>query len=91
MRTPRETRNGLLYVLQNWKKHVRGASGIDHRSSAPWFDGWRQSLPRPREPSPVVSARTWLATQGWRLGTLSLLSIHEGPASALRRPVNSGS
>ncbi len=41
LRTPREVRNGLSYVLQNWKKHVEAARGVDPCSSGPWFDGWR--------------------------------------------------
>src|SRR5207249_11291647 len=41
LRTPREVRNGLIYVLQNWQKHVRGARGFDWRSSAIWFGGWQ--------------------------------------------------
>jgi hypothetical protein len=80
MRTPREVRNGMVYVLQNWMKHVRGARGIDQRSSAPWFDGWRQPVRRPSQPSPVATPRTWLASRGWRRGSPSLLSLDEGPA-----------
>jgi REP element-mobilizing transposase RayT len=40
LRSPREYRNALAYVLNNWKKHVRGASEMDPCSSAPWFSGW---------------------------------------------------
>jgi REP element-mobilizing transposase RayT len=40
LRSPREYRNALSYVLNNWKKHVRGASDMDPCSSAPWFFGW---------------------------------------------------
>jgi REP element-mobilizing transposase RayT len=40
LRSPREYRNALSYVLNNWKKHVRGAGGMDPCSSAPWFSGW---------------------------------------------------
>jgi len=39
LRTPREVRHALVYVLANWRKHVRGARGLDPRSSARWFDG----------------------------------------------------
>jgi hypothetical protein len=42
LRSPREYRNCLAYVLNNWKKHVRGASEMDHCSSAPWFSGWSE-------------------------------------------------
>jgi REP element-mobilizing transposase RayT len=38
--TPRAVRNALVYVLQNHRKHVLGARGMDAMSSAAWFDGW---------------------------------------------------
>ena len=44
LRTPREVRNALVYVLQNWKKHLSGVRGIDSRSSGPWFNGWASSV-----------------------------------------------
>jgi REP element-mobilizing transposase RayT len=39
LRSPREYRNCLAYVLNNWKKHVRGVGDMDPCSSAPWFAG----------------------------------------------------
>jgi REP element-mobilizing transposase RayT len=65
LRTPRETRHALLYVLQNWAKHGPGGS-YDPHSSAIWFDGW--SVPPPVDASPplVARPRTWLVTVGWR-------------------------
>jgi len=82
LRTPRETRNALLYVIQNWKKHIRGARGIDGRSSGPWFDGWTKSSVAPPMPSPVAPARTWLASKGWRERGGGPLGHHETPAAA---------
>src|SRR5262245_60515844 len=38
--TPREVRHALVYVLLNFRKHLRASAGIDPRSSGPWFDGW---------------------------------------------------
>jgi REP-associated tyrosine transposase len=64
--TPREVRNALVYILDNWRKHVPGARGVDARSSAGWFDGWRSAVPRRDESPPVASPRTWLARIGWR-------------------------
>jgi len=64
--TPRAVRTALVYVLANWRKHVRGARGWDPRSSAAWFDGWRTAPRPPAGPPPVVPARTWLARVGWR-------------------------
>jgi REP-associated tyrosine transposase len=37
LRTPREVRNALVYVLQNWKKHLGHVVGLDPCSSAAWF------------------------------------------------------
>jgi putative transposase len=81
LRTPRETRAAIVYVLQNWKKHVRGASGIDPCSSGPWFDGWREAQPCPSAPSPVARPRTWLAQRGWRDRGGGAIAIAERPAA----------
>jgi len=66
LRTPSEVRRALVYVLQNWKRHVPGARGLDPRSSAAWFDGWQTPPPRAPGAAPVRTARTWLARVGWR-------------------------
>ena len=68
LRTPREVRNALVYVLNNFRKHVPGARGIDPRSSAPWFSGWRIRMRPPPGAAPVVAPRTWLARVGWLRG-----------------------
>jgi hypothetical protein len=43
LRSPREVRNALVYVLANFRKHRRRPPGVglDPYSSAPWFDGFR--------------------------------------------------
>jgi REP element-mobilizing transposase RayT len=82
LRTPRETRTALLYVLQNWKKHIPGAHGIDGRSSGPWFDGWTGVSFVPTTPSPVVRPQTWLAARGWRERGGGTLRRDEQPAAA---------
>ena len=73
LRTPREVRNALAYVLLNVRKHWRerhGALppvGLDHASSARWFDGWRwtpASREPPGVPPEVAPARTWLLRTG---------------------------
>ena len=66
LRTPREVRNGLIYVLFNGRKHRVSGPGIDPCSSGAWFRGWRQRIDAPRGPAPVVRARTWLLSVGWR-------------------------
>lgn len=70
LRTPREVRNALRYVLLNTRKH-RGVRGLDGRrdpaSSGRWFDGWRGSREAPSGTAPpVAGARTWLLRSGWR-------------------------
>ncbi len=66
LRTPREVRNALAYVLTNWRKHVPGAWGLDPASSARWFSGWATAPVPPPTASPVVPPRSWLARRGWR-------------------------
>jgi putative transposase len=82
LRTPREMRNALVYVLNNWRKHVPGARGVDSRSSAAWFEGWSESPSRIARPSPVAMARTWLARVGWR--RRGLIDVDETPRGAPR-------
>jgi hypothetical protein len=70
-------RNALVYVLANVKKHVRGARGMDPRSSARWFEGCRRAIADPEKPSPVAKAQTWLARVGWRRH--GLIDVEEAP------------
>jgi REP element-mobilizing transposase RayT len=77
LRTPREVRHGLVYVLMNWTKHVPVAAGFDPCSSARWFAGWKVPPERPPDASPVETPGTWLLRIGWtRHG---LIAMHEGP------------
>jgi hypothetical protein len=77
---PRALRHCLLYVLQNWRKHVPGARGLDPRSSAAWFHGWRTPVRPPAGRAPVAEAQTWLARVGWlRWGRLG---VDEAPRGA---------
>jgi len=64
--TPLEMRHALVYVLQNWRKHMAGARGMDPHSSAAWFAGWRTPTQGAAGKPPVVAAATWLARVGWR-------------------------
>jgi putative transposase len=82
--TPREVRHGLVYVLMNFRKHLRHQPwGLDPCSSAGWFDGFRD-LARIRPPPPgepaVVASRTWLGSTGWRRH--GLIGIYERPAGS---------
>jgi hypothetical protein len=89
LRTPRETRNAIRYVLGNGKKHaaegreVAVPQVIDTFTSAPWFDGFRETITiRGIEAivRPVTAARTWMLTIGWRRH--GLIGVHELPATA---------
>lgn len=42
--SPREVRNGLVYVLHNARKHGQWGRGIDPFSTGPWFDGYAKPM-----------------------------------------------
>lgn len=74
LRSPREVRSALAYVLLNVRKHWRQRNGsappvrLDAASSGAWFDGWTRPPPASeigglRE---VAHPHTWLLRQGWR-------------------------
>ena len=82
LKTPREVRNGIVYVLMNRQKHGSNAAAFDPCSSASLFDGWRMppSLAPPRdsiERKPVEPAATWLLRSGWKRH--GLIGFHERP------------
>ncbi len=75
LRTPREVRNVLAYVLLNWRHHTRGAcEGWDLASTAVVFDGWSEGNPGEDVTKDVleeiaktrVPAEHWLLRTGWR-------------------------
>ncbi|MBW1685241.1 MAG: transposase [Deltaproteobacteria bacterium] len=87
LRTPKEVRNALAYVLLNARRHARKASRIcrcDPASSGRWFDGWRRrpEVPRLQErlrSPPVARARSWLLRAGWRRhGLIDPLEVPRG-------------
>jgi REP element-mobilizing transposase RayT len=82
LKTPREVRHGIVYVLANWKNHAPSARGFDPCSSAWWFDGWRvppSSGPPGWETAepPVWAPREWLSSVGWRRH--GLIGVGERP------------
>jgi hypothetical protein len=78
LRSPREVRRALAYVLLNARRHLAKSRGIsrsstphlDGASSARWFDGWRLQAtnrgPTERSSPEVARPRTWLLRIGWR-------------------------
>jgi hypothetical protein len=76
LRTPREVRNVLRYVLLNARHHAaeRGKRldryWIDPCSSGPWFAGWARPVygearALRRSPKPSAEPMTWLLATGW--------------------------
>ncbi len=72
--TPRQMRTSMVYVLLNFRKHLRAPACIDPRSSGPYFLGW-QRAPASADastdaitdaPSATASPATWMARVGWR-------------------------
>jgi REP element-mobilizing transposase RayT len=99
LRTPREVRHCLVYVLMNRKKHAPSAAlraELDPCSSARWFTGWKHppasGPPRSHDVPPVVAPRTWLLCTGWQRH--GLIATHESPSlpTSVRKQVakNSG-
>ncbi|HEY4394201.1 MAG TPA: hypothetical protein VGP64_09075 [Polyangia bacterium] len=94
--TPRQMRTSMVYVLLNFRKHLKAPAGIDPRSSGPNFSGWnrRAGLDSAYVASAAAvasgcspataEATTWMATVGWPRGG-GLLNVDERPAAA-RRP-----
>src|SRR5688572_4125796 len=74
LRTPREVRHALAYVLLNARKHWRQRNGaappvvLDSASSGAWFDGWKRSPPTQETPvpTPVASPHSFLLRRAWR-------------------------
>ncbi len=78
IRSPRQARNVLAYVLNNSLRHEREhgylylPEALARFSSAAWFDGWRdvpdtqlRALRKGDDP-PLTHSMTWLMTEGWR-------------------------
>jgi REP element-mobilizing transposase RayT len=92
LRSPRQVRNTLAYVLNNWRHHNedrRRPSNVDPYSTGWQFDGWQQrvddafafELPTGYEPLPVWLPRTWLLRVGWKAHDRRI-DFHEVPGGA---------
>jgi REP element-mobilizing transposase RayT len=93
LKTPREVRNAIAYVLNNWRHHDEDRANhakawkVDPFSNAWQFNGWKQRegewLPY-RTPRTYLSLvtwfpKSWLLREGWRKH--GLISIHEIPGA----------
>lgn len=97
LKSPREARNCIAYVMNNARRHDarRGLEwpegAVDPYSSWAWFDGWRdcsQALVEkaragPEAERPVAQAHTWLLREGWRRH--GLVAVDEIPGLRRRR------
>lgn len=86
LRSPREVRAVLVYVLGNWRHHggeCYPLGCIDPCSSAAWFDGFVEMLLPPSSPPPVSAASTWLLALGYRRH-IGKISVDEGAWSKAR-------
>ena len=92
--TPRQTRTSMVYVLLNFRKHLRAPPGIDPRSSGPDFSGWHgqerldsANVPAAAAvaigPAATVAPMTWMATVGWQRAG-GPLKLDERPAASPR-------
>jgi REP element-mobilizing transposase RayT len=83
LKTPREVRNCLAYVLLNARHHLGERArklnnvALDPCSSAAGFDGFKDAPSAPVACEEVKRAKTWLLGVGWR--KWGLISIHEVP------------
>ena len=73
LRTPREVRNAIAYVLLNARRHLAkqgrrlpAIAQVDPASSGRWFAGWRTGAPTFADPPAVAAPRSWLLSVGWR-------------------------
>jgi REP element-mobilizing transposase RayT len=75
--SPRQMRNTLSYVLNNWRRHNEDERSLASRhatldpySTAIAFDGWKEAprfaVPAGYEPLPHAEATSWLLNVGWR-------------------------
>jgi REP element-mobilizing transposase RayT len=87
LRTPREVRHALAYVLLNARRHLAKLGrpaprdpSADPASSGRWFEGWTRRVQPAPDPPAVAPPRTWLLRVGWRRH--GLVSPAEVPGAA---------
>jgi putative transposase len=92
--SPRQARNAIGYVVNNWRRHKQDQDidtmfwVVDFFSSGPSFAGWREldrpdaacEIPAGYQPLAVARPRTWLLDKGWRkAGTISWRDVPGAP------------
>jgi REP element-mobilizing transposase RayT len=98
IKSPRQARHALAYVLNNWRKHRedRGQRSqtwmVDPFSTATLFLGWKEleggawKVREDYRPMTVWEPRTWLLAEGWR--RYGLIGCHEVPSAGTSRKGN---
>jgi len=96
IRSPRQARHALGYVLSNWRKHGEDRAGlargwhVDPFSTGILFPDWEERSEEPLlwpmratyEPLMVYRPRTWLLAEGWkRAGTVSYREVPSAAAT----------
>ena len=86
LKTRRQVRNAIAYVLNDWRRHGEDLDGpfraaqIDPYASGMLFDGWKRTYPFiPPEtfvPLGTVRPQTWMLEHGWRMyGAIDPLEV----------------
>ena len=90
LRSPRQVRHALAYVLNNWRRHGEDRDrdwSIDLFSSGVHFDGWKEregevvipKLPEGYHPMLVWFPKSWLLATGWRRhGLIRMYEVPKG-------------
>ncbi len=85
--TPRQTRNCLVYVLNNARRHREAVATVDIYSSAWYFDGWSTDEwrggfvpPDSRDGPSVAPPEGWLLRVGWLVRGGGPIDVAEVPA-----------
>ena len=87
IKSPRQARHALAYVLNNWRRHREDEgcerarwAHLDPYSSGISFDGWKSGIynaPADFTPLAVAAPQTWLLRVGWRKH--GLIDVRETP------------
>ncbi len=99
--SPRQVRNTICYVLNNWRRHQQDSAAfarswkVDPYSNAAEFVGWREREHSPflYQPPPTYFAlitwipKTWLLREGWKKHPSISIREVPGPAPVARPKV----
>jgi REP element-mobilizing transposase RayT len=100
IKTPKQARHTLAYVLNNWRKHREDRHSfsctwrVDPYSSGAVFDGWKERedaitlWPLRETYLPLVTylPKSWLLREGWRRH--GLIRFDEVPSTSMTTPAN---